>query len=345
MSVFRTISEWFIGFTPLLLAITGVVGMLWIAHWAMLGRHPEFGSERRLFRQVLLLVLTLFGILVVILALPVPDDTRNQIIALVGVLLSGVLAFSSTTVFSNLVAGLMLRVTKPFVTGDFIRVGDYFGRVVERGLLDTEIQTETRDLITLSNMYLITNPVSTTRSSGVIISATVSLGYEINHTRIETLLINAAKLAELQEPFVHILELGDFSVSYRVSGLLPEIKSLLTKRSELCQKILDVLHEDGISIVSPAFMNQRQFDKSDSFIPGKAKTGGEQSVKAEEIVFDKAEKAEREDRSEQQIIARLAELKNILKESKTVAKEKIMKEIERQQKRLELLKKSQENKT
>ena len=39
-----------------------------------------------------------------------------------------------------------------------------FGRVTERGLFHTEIQTEDRDLVTLPNLYLVTNPVKVVRT-------------------------------------------------------------------------------------------------------------------------------------------------------------------------------------
>ena len=42
----------------------------------------------------------------------------------------------------NVMAGLMLRAVRNFRTGDFVRVEKHFGRVTERGLLHTEIQTE-----------------------------------------------------------------------------------------------------------------------------------------------------------------------------------------------------------
>lgn len=70
------------------------------------------------------------------------------------------LAFSSTTMFSNIIAGNMMRFTRPFITGDFIRVNDYAGRVTERGLFDCEIQTENRELIVIPNNFLINNPVT-----------------------------------------------------------------------------------------------------------------------------------------------------------------------------------------
>ena len=63
-----------------------------------------------------------------------------------------------------------LRAVRNFRMGDFIRVAEHFGRVSERGLFHTEIQTENRDLTTLPNLFLVTHPVTTIRTSGTIVS-------------------------------------------------------------------------------------------------------------------------------------------------------------------------------
>ena len=64
-----------------------------------------------------MLGLTLGSLVALVLAFPVSESSRNQIIGLIGLLLSGIIAFSSSTIFANLMAGIMLRVTRPFGTG------------------------------------------------------------------------------------------------------------------------------------------------------------------------------------------------------------------------------------
>ncbi len=76
-------------------------------------------------------------------------------------------------------AGLMLQAVRHIRPGVFLRVGDHFGRVSEQGILHTEIQAEERNLTTLPNLYLVSNPVTVVRSSGTIISASESLAYDI----------------------------------------------------------------------------------------------------------------------------------------------------------------------
>ncbi|MDX1568747.1 MAG: mechanosensitive ion channel family protein, partial [Longimicrobiales bacterium] len=227
-----------------------------------------------------------------------------QILSLIGIVLSAGVALSSTTFLGNMLGGLMLRAVKSFRAGDFIEVEGHFGRVSERGLFHTEIQTENRELTTLPNLFLVTNPVTTVRSSGTVVFATVSLGYDVSHVRIEALLREAASRAGLTDAFVLVQELGDFSVTYRVAGVLTNVESLITARSRLRMAVLDALHDGGVEIVSPTFMNQRRLEAEDRFIPKVVDWTSEPTPGAavpEDVVFDKAREAESREKLEGQL--------------------------------------------
>lgn len=293
-------------FLPTLAAIAGVILVLAVVHRVM-ERIQGVRAGRKFPSALIMLVLTTIGFVVIILSLPIGDQRQGQLLSLFGIVLSAAVALSATNFLGNALAGFMLRSIRHFRIGDFIRCGEHFGRVTERGLLHTEIQTEDRDLTTLPNLFLISNPMTTVRSSGTIVSATVSLGYDIPRKRIEACLLEAAEAAELSDPFVQVLELGDFSVVYRVAGLLTEVKHLLSVRSRLRANVMDALHGHGIEIVSPTFMNQRVFDPTTEFIPVTARVATEPVATSvpEEVVFDKADEAE----SLEKLRATLAEVK------------------------------------
>ncbi len=325
MSFLNTVISSIPPFVPIFLTFIFFGLLLWGAHRFLIGQHPELGSERLFPRQLVMLGLTFGCVIAIALALPVSESIRNQIIALIGLITSGIFAFSSSTIFANLMAGIMLRVTKPFRTGDFIKIKEeYSGRVVERGLLDTEIQTENRELIALPNTYMVTNPISVVRSSGAIVSTTLSLGYDIHHSMVESLLLEAAKACGLEEPFAHILELGNCSITYKISGLLTDSKSLLTSRSNLCSCVLDVLHKNRIEIMSPAFMNQRRIPEDLKIIPVITETNPSEIVAvAEEVVFDKAERAEEVEKEKQLLVDRIQECQSKLEEASGTNKQQL----------------------
>lgn len=281
-------------YAPLLLALALVASGLWLMRRLLLGKRR--GAEENLPRQLTMFGLTLVGLVIIVVSAPLPSNLRGDILSLLGLVFTAVIALSSTTFVANAMGGLMLRIVRSFRPGDFIRIGEDFGRVTERGLFHTEIQTEDRDLLTLPNLYVVTNPVKVVRSSGTVVSVSLSLGYDVPRKRIEEQLIRAAEAAGLADAFVHIKELGDFSVTYMVAGFLAETERLLTTRSQLRAQALDALHGAGIEIVSPAFMNQRQLDPLAKVIPARdlpasGDEAGEAEPTAEKVVFDKAVQA------------------------------------------------------
>ena len=313
---------------PTVITLGFFTALHWFAHWFLFKRDVQQSHEHMFARQLIMLVLILVAVVAVVISLPISESSESQVLSLIGLLLSGLLAFSSTTIISNLVAGAVMRFTEPFKTGDYIRVKEVFGKVTERGLFDCEVQTENRELIAVPNNILINNAITTVRSSGTIISVTLSLGYDVHHSQISALLKEAAAEIGLQDPFVHVTELGNFAVTYKVSGMLLEVKNLLTMRSKLHCQILDTLHNNDIEIMSPSFMNQRKVPDELKVIarsPGHAKsnvkTNEDEQTVAEDIVFDKAEEAQQVEEAKQDLVAQLAEVKTQLLDAKAKQKE------------------------
>jgi small conductance mechanosensitive channel len=276
------------------LEVVVVGGLILLASRWLLLREAKGGPPISMTRS-LLFSSVVGGVLIsLILALPVGDSAKGQLLSLFGLLITGAIALSSTTFVGNAMAGLMLRSMGNFRPGDFVKVGDHFGRVSAVSLVHTEIQTEDRDLTTFSNIYLVTNPVTVVRASGTIISSTVSLGYDVPRADVEEALVDAAGRSELADPFVQVRELGDFSITYRVCGFLADVKYLISNRTKLHCNVLDALHERRIEIVSPNFVNYRDVGKSPSVIPrsNRRSTASDDRSRPEDVMFDKADRAE-----------------------------------------------------
>lgn len=309
-----------IDYLPLAIVLVVCGVGLALAHVLLLARHKELGSEEKLPRQLVLLALTFMALILAIIAAPMADSTRDQILSLLGIALSAAIAFSSTSFVTNFMAAVMLRVTAPFKAGDFITVGEVFGKVSARGLFDTEIQTENRELIAIPNATFIRESVTVARRSGVIVSTTLSLGYDVSVAEAEQAMLEAAEAAGLTDPYVHIVGLGDFAVSYRVCGLLTELESILTVRSGLNHQLLAKLHGAGIEIASPSITRHITHPPEHRIMPS-ANTEPEQNSKvvAEDIVFDKATEIAGIEQQREELERRIKELREAKAESEAIA--------------------------
>jgi len=340
------LGEVFPQYIPLIVTLVVVAAGLSFANWALKKRSQLVGTRQNFVRPLVMLGITAIGLIAVIIAMPLNEGTTNQLLGLLGLVLTGIIGLSSTTFVSNAMAGLMLRSVGSFRSGDFIQVDSHFGRVSARGLFHTEIQTEDRDLNTLPNLFLVSNPVKVVRSSGTIVSAKISLGYDVSQSKVETLLIEAAKRVGLEDPFVHVLELGDFSVLYRVAGFLEDIKRLVTARSKLCIEAMNTLHEADIEILSPTAMMQRPIGEK-RILPQKV-VASTLSVKddkplPEERIFDKAEQAEATERLEKELSDKDSARAELVKELDSVSEEskaELQKRIDELETQIERLKKA-----
>lgn len=287
---------------------------------ARLVQHFEGKPHLAFRRQLIQLGGIVLVLLLLILFLPLDTALRGQLLSLYGIVLSATIALSSTTLVGNVMAGIMLKTIGTCKPGYYITAGDHFGRVTAMDLLHTELQTEERDLTTLPNMYLVTHPVRVMRTSGTLLNVELSLGYDVPRHQVESLLLQAATETGLESPFVQIRQLGDFSVTYQVSGLLTEVNRLLDKRRELRARTMDTLHAAGVEIVSPNFMNTRSFDASEQFIPDveTVEESNDTGRSPDALVFDKAEEAE----SVSRLREKLGETQERLKVCQGLAAEK-----------------------
>ncbi len=275
-------------------------------------------------RHLVMMAITFIAILVALLALPDNLIDNQTALNLVGIATTVIVTLSSATLVANAMAGIMLRSVRSFRAGDFIRVDEYMGRVSERGLFHVEIQTAQRDLVTLPNRFLISRPTTVVRSSGTVVVADVSLGYDAARQVVEPLLIEAAERAGLEDPFVQVRELGDYSVTYRAAGVLTDVKTLFDARSLLRRMVLDTLHGAGVEIPSPMLVGHRPLPSREPLIPEVddillPRQEGTESSAPSELIFDKADQAEAEERARVEVEALRAREKQIRDEVKATS--------------------------
>lgn len=285
----RTLSEWL----PTLIVVLATIILVLIFR-AVAARSTSGGASDRRFRaQIATIAVILLGILALIFALPDGSDS-DLAFSVFGLVVTGALAISSQSIISNAMAGLMLRSVASFKPGDFIEVAEQMGRVSERGLFHTEIQTPDRDLITIPNSVMLNQPVRVVRSSGTIVSITLSIGYDVSRHVLDDLFIEAGKEVGLVDPFVQMIDLGDYSISYRVAGFLEDPRTMLACRSSLRMAIVDKLSDANIEIMSPMVVARRSIG-NEPLIPTERAPSLEARFRrsAEHRVFDKAESAAR----------------------------------------------------
>lgn len=309
----NNISEFFNNILDPFIVLIVLIVLLLLNSW-IFKKIKSISSEGNIIKNSIAFFFILFGSLIFILSLPVENSIKGQILTFFGIIVSAGIALSSTTILGNIIAGIMNSSMERFRNGDLIKIGEMQGRVTKKSIFHTEIQLEDSNFITIPNLYIASHPVKLTRKTNTVISTSVSLGYDVSRTRIEEALKEAAISAGLTDPYVYIISLGDYSVVYRIHGFLEDSSKFFSTNSSLNGQVMDMLHEYGIEIVSPSFMNQRRVDEK-HFIPENEteNQSDKNEVSPEELIFDEAIKSE-EIEKKKDFIEKLEEKKKSLRE-------------------------------
>jgi small-conductance mechanosensitive channel len=162
---------------------------------------------------------------------------------------------------------------RAFQVGDFVRIGNDMGEVIEKTLLVTRIRTQKKEVVTVPNGTVlggvVINYSAEARQKGVIFHTTVTIGYNAPWRQVHELLISAAlatnDVLHDPQPFVLQMALNDFYVAYDLNAYTSAPQDMLNTYSVLHQNIQDKFNEAGVEINSPHYTAFR--DGSQTTIP------------------------------------------------------------------------------
>lgn len=219
------------------------------------GFYPEWATPTY---QIIRLLVFAFMLIVIFPLLPGSD---SAVFRGVSVFLGVLFTFSSSGSLSNIFAGLVLTYTRSFRIGDFVKIGDVEGDIIEKTLLVTRIRTIKNEEVTFPNSSVMNghtiNFSSASQDAGLIVHSTVTIGYDAPWQHVHELLINAALDSDYimpePKPFVLQTALNDFTVSYQVNAYTRQPNMQPEIYTSLHQNIQDKFNAAGIEIMSPHY--------------------------------------------------------------------------------------------
>src|SRR6059036_3670829 len=159
----------------------------------------------------------ILGIIIVLNQLSVAINVLLLILFLGGVAI--IVAYRS--ILTDMAASQFISTYQPFKVGEWIEIQDYYGRVVERNLIQTKILTPDNEIVIIPNSTLLRRSViNRTRSGALRIQIPVVVSTEINLAKIEDQLLHIA-----EEMKVDLLP--DTIPQVRVTQVTPEETQLL----------------------------------------------------------------------------------------------------------------------
>jgi small-conductance mechanosensitive channel len=196
----------------------------------------------------------------VILVFPLLPDSDTAVFRGVSVFLGVLFSLGSTTIISNVVAGLVLTYMRSFKLGDRVKVGDVLGDVVEKTPFAVRIKTSKKEVVTVPNgtllsSYVVNYSTSGDEKNGIILYMSITVGYDVPWRRAVELIIEAARKSEdvldNPAPFVLVKNLGNNASEMELNIYTNEPERQPSIFSEINKNVRDLFEQNGISMAVP----------------------------------------------------------------------------------------------
>lgn len=185
----------------------------------------------------------------------------------VSVFVGLVVSLGSAGIIGQVMSGFFVIFNRALRPGEFVRVGEIEGVVKDLGLTAVRLSTHSLKEVTIPNSVVIsaaTTNLSRAQPGTVVLTTSVTIGYDAPWRQIRALLLLAAARTEgvLHEPQPDVIEtaLSDFYVEYELVAYGTAAVERPILMSRLHEQVLDVFNEHGVQIMSPHFEGQPDKD-------------------------------------------------------------------------------------
>ena len=223
------------------------------------GFYPDWAKPTFYILRVLCYALML------VMIWPLLPNSNSAVFQGVSVFMGLVVSLGSTSIIGNIVAGMVMTYMRPFHIGDYIKVGEVVGEVIEKNVLVTRIRTRKNEIVTIQNSNLLSaqtsNYTEAAKTYGLIVHTKVTIGYDVPWQEIKRIMESAALdthgIKKNPKPFMMTTALDDFYVEYEINAYTDNSATLPRVYSELHQNLLKRFFEAGVEIMSPHIFARR----------------------------------------------------------------------------------------
>jgi small-conductance mechanosensitive channel len=212
-------------------------------------------------RRIVDVVLWLFALVMAYPYLPgAHTDAFKGLSVLVGLMVS----IGASSLVAQAASGMILMYSRALRAGEYVKIGDVEGTVVELGLFATRIHTGTGEELILPNAFVVANTTRnfsrTVPGRGFVLQVTVTIGYATPWRQVHAMLLEAARRTHgiLTEPPPYVIQwaLSDFYVEYKLVAYggpeAPAQRAMAI--NDLHANVQDVFNEYGVQIMSPHYL-------------------------------------------------------------------------------------------
>jgi small-conductance mechanosensitive channel len=239
-----------------IVTILKIAWWLWAA-WLAVGlirsvvvfeRRPREGKLVQDLLSALIYLAAAFAIIAYVFGLPVQGllATSGAIAIVLG------LALQST--LNDVFSGLLLSVSRPFRTGDWIKIDDMEGQVVEMNWRATHVLTRKRDLAILPNSTMAKSKIVNLNFPSGVHGIVVTIGLvcppAAGTTVLQLALLNSRSVLAVPKPAIRVVSIEADQTNFEVTAFVERLGSAAEAQNELFDLIYRHATAAGVRFAS-----------------------------------------------------------------------------------------------
>ena len=163
------------------------------------------------------------------------------------------IGFAARDALSNMISGILIYWDRPFVIGDLVEVGSFYGTVDRITLRSTRVVTPDGRMLAVPNTLIINGTVASYTNVPhlrIDVAATVGVGEDLSRVR-ETLLGLVRGNPDYMndpEPAVVVTGLNDYNTAVELRAWAHDEHQHLNLRTALRESVFDALNQAGVDM-------------------------------------------------------------------------------------------------
>jgi len=196
-------------------------------------------------------------ILIMIVIISKVFQARLSTLLVSSAVVSAVIGLALQDVLGNVVAGVALHVGKPFKVGDWVKVSDQVGAVVQTSWRSTRIRTLDGDFVIIPNGNVSKEEIVNYSAPNPRHAQYVNVGtrYELAPNKVKEVIVQAALQTSgvLTEPGprVWVTEYGDFAINYKMKYWIDDFPRHPDIADQIMTSIWYLFRRENIRIPFP----------------------------------------------------------------------------------------------
>ncbi len=163
------------------------------------------------------------------------------------------IGFAARDAFSNLISGMLIYLDRPFVIGDLIEIGDFYGKVAEITLRSTRIITSDGKMLAVPNAEIINKTVTSyTNFPNLRLDIKVTIGVREDIEKVRQIMLGVIQGDPdyMDDPPARVIvtQLNDYNVAIEFQAWIQDERKHVEKRTELREKVFNALNKARVEM-------------------------------------------------------------------------------------------------